>query len=66
LNGRRLAAIERTSGCHDRDRRNEDCDPDDTRREALVPALAIASPLESIEPIRGQWDNGDGALGALE
>ena len=65
-NGRRLGAIERHSGRHDPDRSHEHCHADDTRREALVPALAIASALERIEPIGRQWDNGDGPLGALE
>jgi hypothetical protein len=49
--GGRLGAIERQAARHDPDCRDEDRDPDDPRRDALVSALAVAS---AEEPIRRQ------------
>ena len=48
---RRHSAIERPTARHDPDRRHEDRDPDDTRRDALVPALAVAATPEAFEGI---------------
>jgi hypothetical protein len=53
---RRLAAVERPNARHDPDRRHEDRDPDDARGDALVPALAVASVVESFQRERAQLD----------
>ena len=53
-NGRRLGAIERHSARHDAHPRHEHCNPDDTRRDALVPALAIPALQETVHRKRGR------------
>jgi hypothetical protein len=60
---RGLGAIERQAARHDPDRRHEHSDPDHTRRDALVPALAVTA---AQHPLVGRLRDWDAAGDAFE
>jgi hypothetical protein len=59
---RLLAAVQRPNTRHDPDRRHEDRDPDDTRRDSLVPALTIAAAECPLECVIGRLKASEAAL----